>query len=63
VHVTYIDSTTNFNQKNTANVDFYFANGIGLVEADVHSFEYLNSDIGGSGFKHTAGSGIVYRKN
>ena len=71
VHVTYFDSSSyqysdTSMAKYSANVDFYFANGTGLVEADVHHFEILKFDryYGYySEFQHSIGSGTVYRKN
>ncbi|HEX5317063.1 MAG TPA: hypothetical protein VFX22_10475 [Candidatus Kapabacteria bacterium] len=61
VHVTYLDSISSQSNKFSANVDLYFANAVGLVEADVHSFDVLYGDP--YDFKHSVGSGTVYRKN
>jgi len=72
VFATYLDSTSQFNQydstmtKYSANADLYFANGVGLVEADVHSVDYIEFDIYGGtyyDFYHTISGGTVWRKD
>jgi hypothetical protein len=73
VFVSYLDSSFairqfNWSQANkyAASTDLYFANGVGLVEADIHSYEYLNYDFYNGNwdmFEHKTGTGTVWRKN
>jgi hypothetical protein len=50
--------------KYSVDADLYFANGIGVVEADVNHYEYLNYDqSNGNSFAHQTFSGIGWRKN
>ena len=74
VFVSYFDSSFQANTsfadtsiiKYAANADLYFANGVGLVEADVHNYEHLYAyiyygrvQVG----KHEYASGNIWRKN
>ncbi|HET6401239.1 MAG TPA: hypothetical protein VFH95_07545 [Candidatus Kapabacteria bacterium] len=75
VSVTYLDSLrdseqTNFGpyiyeKKYSANADLYFAKGIGLVEADVHNYEYyfIEEYYYFYGFEHETATGTVWRRN
>jgi hypothetical protein len=50
--------------KYPADADLYFANGVGIVEADVNHYEYLNYDqYNGNSFEHQTFSGSGWRKN
>ena len=74
VFVTYLDSSyssldfgiyVNTN-KYSASTDLYFANGVGLVQADIHSYEYLTYHFNNGNwgmFEHKTGTGTVWRKN
>ena len=77
VHATYFDTAgvllfgtyQEYSPKYTASADFYFANGVGLVEADVHSYEsfqyfydYNTGKLDELG-NHKKASGTVWRKN
>ena len=60
VTATYLDSSSY--HYIFGNVNFYFANGIGLVEADVIQYEHIVNVLGAQ-YLHETGSGSVYRKN
>ena len=69
INVSYLDSTSQmpyYMNKHAANVNLYFANGVGLVEADILSWEYQNWLIEGGityDFCHQTAKGSLYRKN
>jgi|GEM_PF-4458341 len=77
VHATYFDTagTQLFGHyqppstKYTADADFYFANSVGLVEADVNSYEFLQSsyDYYNGNYnvtvQHKKATGTMWRKN
>jgi hypothetical protein len=69
IHVlaTYLDSSGTKlidERKLSVNADLYFANGIGLVEADINNYEFLQYDGSNSfDFSHGIASGNVWRKS